>query len=44
VRLLDHTETHWPQLTKVEVTYRGALAYVSGLLPGGERIPQCRLH
>jgi hypothetical protein len=43
VRLLDHAETHWPQLTKVEVTYRGAFAYISGLLPGGGRIPLCRL-
>ncbi len=43
VRLLDHAETHWPQLTKVQATYRGAFAYISGLPPDGETIPLCRL-
>ena len=43
LRLLDHAETHWPQLKRVEVTYRGAFAYISGVLPDGERIPLCRL-
>ena len=43
LRLLDHAEQHWPQLTRVEVTYRGAFAYISGVLPDGERIPLCRL-
>ena len=43
LRLLDHAETHWPQLKKVKVTYRGAFGYVTGVLPGGEQIPLCRL-
>ena len=43
LRLLDHAEAHWPRLKKVEVTYRGAFAYLTGVLPDGERIPLCRL-
>ncbi len=43
LRLLDHAETHWPQLKKVKVTYRGAFGYVTGVLPDGEQIPLCRL-
>jgi hypothetical protein len=42
-RLLDHAGTHWPQLDTVHVNYRGGFAYVSGVLPGGEQIPLCRL-
>ena len=38
LRLLDHAETHWPQLKRVEVTYRGAFAYISGVLADGEQI------
>ena len=38
LRLLAHAEQHWPQLRRVEVTYRGVFAYVSG-----EQIPLCRL-
>ena len=26
LRLLDHAEKNWPQLKKVQVTYRGAFA------------------
>jgi hypothetical protein len=29
VRLLDHAEANWPQLTRVKVTYRGAFGYVT---------------
>ena len=43
LRLLDHAEKHWPQLKKVQVRYRGAFAYITGVLPGGEHIPLCRL-
>ena len=43
LRLLDHAEAHWPQLTRVQVTYRGAFGYVTGVLPDGSRIPLCRL-
>jgi hypothetical protein len=43
LRLLDHAERHWPQLTRVQVTYRGAFGYVTGVLRDGEHIPLCRL-
>jgi hypothetical protein len=40
LRLLDHAERHWPQLTRVQVTYRGAFGYITGVLrDGGQRIP-----
>ena len=43
VRLLDHAEASWPQLTRVKITYRGAFGYVTGVLRDGENIPLCRL-
>ena len=43
LRLLDHAEAHWPQLTRVKVTYRGAFGYITGVLRDGEHIPLCRL-
>jgi hypothetical protein len=43
VRLLDHAEARWPPLTRVQVTYRGAFGYVTGVLRNGEHIPLCRL-
>jgi hypothetical protein len=43
LRLLAHAEQHWPQLTRIDVTYRGAFAYITGVLPDGEKIPLCRL-
>ena len=43
LRLLGHAERHWPQLTRVQVTYRGAFGYVTGVLRDGEHIPPCRL-
>lgn len=43
LRLLGHAEQNWPQLKRVEVTYRSAFAYVIGVLPDGEQIPLCRL-
>jgi hypothetical protein len=43
VRLLNHAETNWPQLTRVKVTYRGTFGYVTGVLRNGENIPLCRL-
>jgi hypothetical protein len=43
LRLLEHAETHWPQLETVQVRYRGAFAYIAGVLPGGEQICLCRL-
>jgi hypothetical protein len=43
LRLLDHTEKHWPRLHQVQVTSRARFAYVTGTLPGGEQIPLFRL-
>ena len=43
LRLLDHAEQHWPQLHRIQVTSRAGFAYVTGILPGGEQIPLCRL-
>jgi hypothetical protein len=43
VRLLDHAEACWPQLARVQVTYRGAFSYITGVLRDGEHIPLCRL-
>ena len=42
-RLLDHVDEHWPQLSRVQVTYRGAFAYITGVLTDGEQLPLCRL-
>ncbi len=42
-RLLQHAGAHWPQLDKVQVRCRGSFAYITGVLPGGEQIPLCRL-
>jgi hypothetical protein len=43
LRLLDHVDEHWPQLSRVQVTYRGAFAYITGVLTDGEQLPLCRL-
>src|SRR5712671_6142499 len=43
LRLLDHAEKNWPQLTKVQARYRGPFAYITGVLPDGEQIPLFRL-
>ena len=43
LRLLDHAEAHWPQLARVEVTYRGAFGYITGVLRDGQHVPLCRL-
>ena len=42
-RLILHAEKNWPQLDKVQVTFRGGFAYASGVLPGGEKLPLLRL-
>ncbi|WP_237702736.1 MULTISPECIES: hypothetical protein [Protofrankia] len=36
LRLLDHARQRWPQLARTDITYRGAFAYVAGVLPDGE--------
>jgi hypothetical protein len=43
LRLLAHAEQNWPQLKRVEAAYRGAFAYITAVLPHGEKIPLCRL-
>jgi hypothetical protein len=43
LRLLEHAEAHWPKLTRVQVTYRGAFGYVTGVLRDGQHIPLCWL-
>jgi hypothetical protein len=42
-RLILHAGEHWPQLDKIQVSYRGSFAYITGVLPSGEQIPLCRL-
>ena len=42
-RLILQAEKNWPQLEKVQVTFRGAFAYAAGILPGGEKLPLFRL-
>jgi hypothetical protein len=42
-RLNLHARQHWPQLTGVQVSYRGQFAYATAILPGGEHIPLFRL-
>ena len=43
VRLLDHAETHRPQLAKVRARYHGSFACITGVLRNGEQIPLYRL-
>ena len=43
LRLLDHAEKNWPQLSKVQARYHGPFACITGMLPGGEQIPLFRL-
>src|SRR5260370_8573035 len=43
LRLLDHAEKNWPQLSKVQARYHGPFAYITGMLPGGEQILLFRL-
>ena len=43
LRLLDHAENNWLQLAKVQARYHGSVAYIAGILPGGEQIPLFRL-
>ena len=42
-RLHAHAKDNWPQLADLQVRYRANLAYVTGVLPGGEQLPLCRL-
>src|ERR1700721_2884838 len=43
LRLLDHAENNWSQLNNVQARYRGSFAYITGVLPGGEKVPLFRL-
>ena len=42
-RLRIHARTHWPQLSGVEVRFRGTFAYIDGRFDDGDTIPLCRL-
>jgi len=42
-RLSARAHQRWPQLSGVDVRFRGAFAYVTGELPNGESIPLMRL-
>ena len=42
-RLRERARTRWPQLTSVDVRFRGQFAYVTGRLPDDETLPLCRL-
>ena len=43
LRLLDHAEKHWPQLARVQVSYRGAFAYLAGVCAAATRFRYVRL-
>jgi hypothetical protein len=42
-KLRARARERWPELTSVDVRFRGKFAYVTGQLPGGEELPLCRL-
>ena len=42
-KLAARARDRWPALTSVEVTHRGAFAYITGTLADGEQLPLCRL-
>lgn len=42
-RLRARARTNWPQLTAVDVRYRGQFAYVTVELTSGEQLPVMRL-
>ena len=42
-KLRARARERWPQLTGVDVRFRGKYAYVTGQLPGGQELPLCRL-
>jgi hypothetical protein len=42
-KLRARARARWPQLTGVDIRFRGQFAYVTGQLPGGQDLPLCRL-
>src|SRR5674476_1303202 len=42
-RLDTHAQARWPALTEVRLRFRGAFAYIDGVLADGEILPLCRL-
>jgi hypothetical protein len=42
-RLSTRAKDRWPDLAGIQVRFRGAFAYVSGQLPGGDTMPLMRL-
>jgi len=43
LRLFDHARARWSQLRDVDVRFRGAFAYVDGVLTDGTVLPLMRL-
>ncbi len=42
-KLASRARERWPQLSSVQVHFRGQFAYITGQLPGGDTLPLCRL-
>lgn len=42
-KLSARARERWPQVADVDVTHRGAFAYVTATLTDGEQVPLCRL-
>jgi hypothetical protein len=42
-KLRTRARERWPQLDEVSIRFRGRYAYITGLLPGGQELPLCRL-
>ncbi len=42
-KLSARARERWPQLTRVDVTFRATFAYVTATLPDGDQLPLCRL-
>jgi hypothetical protein len=42
-RLSTRARERWPQLTSIDVRFRGAFAYVTGQLPDSDPLPLMRL-
>jgi hypothetical protein len=41
LRVLDHAEARWPQLHKIETSYRGVFAYITDSTPPRAGICAC---
>lgn len=43
LRLLDLIRAQWPQLQTIDLKFRGAFAYITGITTDGQSLPLCRL-